>query len=259
MAVNIDYLKIKYFYKNEPVPYKLKCGVEIMIYPVMVEDGYIFEENYDILTINKNEIPDAKIIQMSYLQFLIQVMFKNEINQVKLYNIFATCLKEEDIRIGIENDKPILITFDKNEKVKLKINHRDFDDIKKIILYQNIKDYDDTYVSKDMRNIIEEYYKAKNGNIELLSLEDKMAFLGNEAGLSLTEMFKMSYREFNNRFEWAVNKMDYQINKTAEMSGNVKFDKEIEHLIYRHKKNKYERFFTDKESFTNKINNANNM
>lgn len=253
MAVNIGYLQRKYFYKNKPVPYKLKCGVEIIIYPVIVEDGDIFEDSYDILTFNKSEIPIPEIIQMSYLQFLIEVMFKEDSNQYKLYNIFSICIKEEDIRIGYEKNKPILIICE-NDIIKAKINHKDFDEIRKIILYQNIKDYDDSYISKDIRNVIEEYYKATNSNIEPLSLEDKMAFLGNETGLKTEEILKMTYREFNNRFGWAVDRMDYQINKTAEMSGNVKFDKKLEHLIYRHKKDKYEQFFKNKDEFVNKIN-----
>lgn len=256
MATDIEYLQRKYFYKGKPVPYKLKCGVEIMIYPVMVEDGDIFENSYDILTFNKSEIPIPEIIQMSYLQFLIEIMLREDVNQYKLHDIFSICLKEEDIRFGIENNKSILIICE-NDRVKAKINHKDFDEIKKIILYQNIKDYDDSYISKDMRNIINEYYRATNSNIEPLTLEDKMAFLGNEANLLTEEMLKMTYREFNNRFNWAVDKMDYQINRTAEMSGNVKFDKKLEHLIYKRKKNKYEQFFTDKDAFTNKINNAN--
>lgn len=253
MAVNIEYLQRKYFYKNKPVPYKLKCGVEIIIYPVIVEDGDIFEDSYDILTFNKSEIPIPEIIQMSYLQFLIEVMFKEDSNQYKLYNIFSICIKEEDIRIGYEKNKPILIICE-NDIIKAKINHKDFDEIRKIILYQNIKNYDDSYISKDIRKVMDEYYKITSGDIEPLTLEDKMAFLGNESGLNTEEMLKMSYRDFNNRFEWAVDKMDYVINKTAEMSGNVKFDKKIEHLIHRPKKDKYERFFKDKDEFVNKIN-----
>lgn len=253
MAVDIEYLKRKYFYKNKPIPYKLKCGEEIIIYPVMVDDGDIFEESYDILTFNKSEIPIPEIIQMSYLQFLTDFMFKEDKNQYKLSNIFSICLKEEDIKISYENNKPVLIIC-KNNKIKSKINHKDFDDIKKIILYQNIKNYDDSYVSKDIRKVMDEYYKATNGNIEPLTLEDKMAFLGNESGLTTEEMLKMTYREFNNRFGWAVDKMDYLINKTAEMSGNVKFKEKIEHIIYKSKKDKYEKFFKNKEEFVNKIN-----
>lgn len=259
MAVNIGYLQRKYFYKNKPVPYKLKCGVEIEIYPVMVEDSDIFEENYDILTFNKAEIPVAEIIQMSYLQFLIEIMLKKEegkenYNEYKLANILSLCLHEDYIFPEYSNGKPILCICDKEKTIKSIINHKDFDEIKKIILYQNIKDYDDSYISKDIRKVMNEYYKATNNNIEPLTLEDKLAFLGNEIGLTTEQMLKMTYREFNNRFEWAVEKMDYQINKTAEMSGNVKFDKKLEHLIYKPKKDKYEQFFKDKDEFVNKIN-----
>lgn len=254
MAVDIDYIKRKYFYKNKPVEYKLRCNKIIKIYPVLVEDYDIFEENYDILTKMKNEINSPEIIRMSYLQFIIEFLIKqDEIYKYKLYNIINLCLKEDDISVGYDKNKLVLV-ISKNDIVEYKINHKDFDDIKKIILYQNLINYDDTYISKDIRNVIEEYYKAKNGDIVELSLEDKMAFLGNNCGFSYDEMLKMSYREFSNRFDWAVEEMDYKINKTAEMSGNVQFDRKIEHLIYKKKKNKLEQFFVDKDKFTDKIN-----
>ena len=258
MAIDINQIARKYFFKDKPVDYKLKCGEVINIYPILVEDWDEFEENYDILCFEKNKIPIPEIIQMSYLQFIIEVVLKKEeINQNKLYNIFKICLKlkeKNDIKFGYEKNKPILVICD-NEYVKYKINSKDFDEIKKIILYQNILGYDDSVISADIQKIINEYYKAKNGNIEFLNLEDKMAFLGNNSGLTKNQMLKMTYREFSKRYEWAVDQMDYQINKTAEMSGNVKFEKKVEHLIYKKKKNKYEQFCTDEESFKNKINN----
>lgn len=256
MKVDIEQLERKYFCKNKPVDFKLRCGEIINIYPILVDDWDIFEECYDILTFPKNEIPSAEIISMSYMDFMIQVLFKEDINQIKLSNIFKICLKEENVRFGFEKDKIILIICDDNDIIKFKIYSKDFDEIKRIILYQNIVGYDDTELSKDIKNLINEYWKTKNGNIEPLTLEKKMVFLGNELGMLNKDIMKMTYREFSNRFNMAAERMDYEINKTAEMSGNVKFDKKIEHLIYKHKKNKLEEYFVNKDEFTNKINNA---
>lgn len=253
--VDIEYLNRKYIFKDKPVVYKLKCGKEINIYPVLVEDWDIFEENYDILTFNKLEIASPEIIQMSYLKFVIKILLKEEQFQSKLLNILELCLHENDIRVGYENNQPILVICQDNI-VKFKIYHKDFDDIKKIILYQNINDYDDRYISKDMRDMMDEYFRVKNGNLQPLSLEDKMSFLGNNSGLLKEVILKMTYRDFLSRFNLMIDQIEYQINKTAEMSGNVKFDKPIEHFIYKQKKNKYDQFFTSKEEFENKINNA---
>lgn len=256
MKVDIEQLERKYFCKNKPVEFKLKCNEVINIYPILVSDWDVFEECYDVLTFAKNEIPSAEIISMSYMDFMINILLKDDINQIKLSNIFKICLKEDNIKIGIEGNKYVLIVVDDNDFVKFKIYSKDFDCIKKIILYQNIVGYDDMEISKDIKNLINEYWKTKNGDIVPLTLERKMTFLGNELGMLNENILKMTYREFSNRFDMAAERMDYEINKTAEMSGNVKFDKKIEHLIYKHKKNKFEEFFVNKDEFVNKINNA---
>ena len=36
--VDIETLSEVYFASDEPVPYQLKCGVEILIYPIKVKD-----------------------------------------------------------------------------------------------------------------------------------------------------------------------------------------------------------------------------
>lgn len=257
VAINIEFLERKYFPKNKPIPYKLKCNVELLIYPVILEDYDIFEESFDVLTIEKNEIPIPEIIQMSYLQFIFEILLKKEQLDYghKLLNIMELCLKENDIIPYYENNKPVLLIRN-NDILKAKITAKEFDDIKRIILYQNIVGYDDTMISADIKKMINLYNKTNNNNIQQPNLEDKMAFLGNETGLSYEQILKMTYREFQTRFNWAIQKVDYMINKTAEMSGNVKFNKPIEHLIYKSKKHKFERFFSDKEDFVNKIQNA---
>ena len=55
---------------DKPVKYK---GIDI--YPIKVKDYYTFINAYDVLTIDKNNIPDVNIIQMSYLFFMFGFIF----------------------------------------------------------------------------------------------------------------------------------------------------------------------------------------
>lgn len=267
--VNIKKIEKEYFYFNKPVPYDLKYGGTIKIYPILIEDWHLFNDCYSILTFNKMEIPIPEIIQMSYLQFLLEVLCgdKNDENESeeriantnKLIELLKLCIHTKD-KINFlkdEKNKPNIVLCDSKDNIKLIISPKDFDDIKKIILYQNLPNYDDTYISKDIRDVINETIKTKEGNFEQVTLEDKMAFLGNEIGLTNNDMAKMTYREFDIRYNMAVERMDYQINKTAEYVGNVKFNKKIEHLLRRTKKNKLDEFFVDADKLTNKINMVN--
>ncbi len=256
--VNINELEKKYFYYNKKVPYELKCGTIIYIYPVLLEDWYIFEECHDILAFNKMEIPIPEIIQMSYLQFLLEVLCGEKLNENKLKRLLNLCLHIDNIKYHYDsNGKPNIVWCDENDIIKAIISPKDFDDIKKIILFQNIPGYDDTYISKDVREVIDETIRLRDGKTVPLTVETKMAFLGNEIGLTNKDMEKMTYREFEIKFNMAVDRMDYQINKTAELIGNVKFNKKIEHLLRKTKKNKLEDFFTNADEFTNKINSVN--
>lgn len=260
--VDIEKLEKEYFYFDKEVPYELKCGTTINIYPILLEDWYIFEKCYEILVFNKREVPIPEIIQMSYLQFLLEVLCGEEINVNRLMKILELCLhvdlNTDKIKfIYDEHKKPNIVWCNKRDIIKAIISPKDFDDIKKIILYQNIPNYDDTYMSKDVREVINETIRVRDGNFEPITIEDKMGFLGNEIGLLKKDMLKMTYREFDIRFNMAVERMDYQINKTAELVGNVKFNRKIEHLLKKTKKNKLEEFFTNADEFTNKINSVN--
>ena len=253
--VNIEQLK-KYFFKGLPIEYLTKYG-SVNIYPILVDEWDIFENNYDILLQEKNKIPIPEIIQMSYLQFLIEVLFIEEKYQNKFRKIMSLCLHEKNLNIRYIDNKYYVVITDDDKNIKTMINSKYFDNIKKIILYQNIDGYDDEEISDDVKKVMEDYLKLTNGNYEPVTLEDKLIFLGNETGLKLNDMLQMTYREFTKRFDMAVSRMDYTINRTAELSGNVKFEQPIEHILYKKKKNKFEKFFVKKDEISNKIQSVN--
>lgn len=264
--INIDDLTRRYFSLDKSVPYKLKCGEIVNIHPITVEEWGLFEICYDVLTFDKNSIDDIHIIQMSYLQFLLDIIFQQDDNcKNKLVNILAMCLKIDSDKvvfgkvdgkcvIGIDY---ILDEFGNCIKNGFNITPKDFDEIKSIILHQNICGYDDTKISEDIRKIMEDYYRLSNGNLEPVTLEDKLTFVGIECGMKKNEMFSMTYRDFSKRFSMLNEKLEYMINKPLETSGTVKFKSKIEGLFAKTKKNKFSQFFVDSDSVKNTIEGAN--
>ena len=77
-----------------------------------------------------------------------------------------------DVRFRLNDDKVILCLYDDEDLVE--IDDAQFDDLRKVILFQNIYKYDDTEMSDDFRRVVEEYYRLKNKDIVLPTLEDRL-------------------------------------------------------------------------------------
>ena len=83
------------------------------------------------MLISKNEINDIKIIQESYLDFLINDICKKDKDQLDLlYIILHLCLGLEYVSIGKDNGRTYIAVCDKDNKVKQIIYSKEFDDIK---------------------------------------------------------------------------------------------------------------------------------
>ena len=149
--LDIQYLKQQYFTFDKPVPFK-----SFYIYPVMLEQYYDFMFAHDILDIDKNSIPDKKILKMTYLEFLINILQESEAVQIKLSNILNICLKIDldTVEVKIKEDK----MFINGEE----INSKDFDVLRKTILYQNIPSYDDKYIDPDIKKLQERHDNIVN-------------------------------------------------------------------------------------------------
>jgi len=146
--------------------------LKLLIKPVRLSEYLNFHIAVNCLSIDKNKIPDPKIISMSYLDFLFYLIDNDPNGNFyiqMLIEIFRLCL-------GIENGN-IRCLKDQNDKINLKINikytyfdneeekieyreeiidKQDFDNIRKIILFQNIPDYDDTYIDPKVEQVLKE-------------------------------------------------------------------------------------------------------
>lgn len=233
--VDIEYLKRKYFYFDDPVPYKSNNNQIIFIYPISLRDSEFFLSSKEVLEIDKNSLPDVKIIQMTYLEFLCKVVLQEEEQRQKLLNILILCLKfNNPIIVYDEKNKPFLIDKEK----EIIINSKDFDEIKRIILYQNLIDYDDEYVNPELQQKIDEDKMLKMRNVDFPSLERKMSIITAHTGILKKDQLEMTYRTHSSLFQEVYEETEYNtLYPVAAFTGQS--DK-VSKWIYRMKKNKFE-------------------
>lgn len=255
MIQNVRQYVSYYTTLDEPVEYN-----NLKIYPVKVRDYYNFFICSSVLNIDKDSIEDLDVIQMNYLDFLVFRCMKDQsvadktnvtngqLMYDKLMGILGLCLHTEKVNFGISADQHVVLICDGVE-----INAQTFDDIRRIIMYQNLIDYDDSYINPDIKAAYDEYWKVKNKDIIMPDLEQRMADLTAMTGITKKDILDMTYREFEMAFNAAKDKLEYQIAKTGEMSGMVKFKNPIEHWIFKRKKNKYDGVFTTYSDFKDKI------
>ena len=260
MSINLDILARTYFWFDEPVPYKVKQG-EVLIKPIRVKDSEMFLSWVDLLTIDKNSLPNPDYISMSYLEFIVKALMMNEHKEEsqvvisKLVCLLKLCLGW-DGEIGIqfnERNKPYLIHGD------IEINGKQFEDIRRIILYQNILDYDDSYINPDVKQAISDVEEMKHKNIETPTLERRMAIITAHSGVLKKDQMEMTYRSHSALFKEVYGEVDYLSVRTGVMVGNM-FSKqkiELDDWVYKKKHNKYEQYFTSQDDYSKSMGGSN--
>ena len=235
MSVDFDYLAKQYFYFDKPVPYTIDEGHELLICPVQVIDSEIFVSSVPVITFEKDNIPDPKIIQMSYLQFVIEMLIQKDEARQGLINIGKLCLGID--RLGaIKNELGRYCLIDQDNGTI--INAKQFDEIRSIIMKQNFINYDDEYINPELKKALQETRELKNKNVEVPTLERKIAIITAHCGISKREQLSMTYRSHDLLF----NEVCGEVNFTtfAPVAAFGKKGKEIEDWIFKKKKGKFE-------------------
>ena len=251
--LDLDILARSYFWFDLPVPYRINKTQEIYIYPITVKQSEMFLSWINILSIDKNSLPDAEYISMSYLEFLVATLLTSDnenlakTTALKLASIIKVCL-------GIDGE--IIIKLNDRDKPYLScggidIDGKHFEDIRRIILYQNLIDFDDNYINPDVKQAIEEVEQLKNKNIEMPNLERRMAIITAHCGLSKETQMNMTYRSHCLLFNEVYGEVDYTSVRTAVLIGNMfsKQKNELEDWIYKKKHGKYDAYFTDVDTY----------
>lgn len=263
---------------------KLVPLYNLQIKPVLVRDFFQFNNAKDVLNIEKNKIPNIEIIQMTYLRFLLTIMIEQDGFKEDFLTILALSLgvkydatkrnpsfepneiltqqtrKDEsevwingwDVRFRLNDDKVVLCLYDDEDLVE--IDDAQFDDLRKVILFQNIYKYDDTEMSDDFRRVVEEYYRLKNKDIILPTLEDRLMAVCVSSAYKLEELYTMPLRLFDALLEYSVDKLEYQVNKLIVNLAQGKVEGlHLSHWVYKTKKDKYSEIFTDAQDLVKKV------
>ena len=244
--LNLDLYRKAYFYFDLPVEYKIKENT-LFIYPISVKDSEIFLSSLSVISIDKNAIDSVDIIQMSYLEFIYKVLFQEELNMSKFVSILKYCLHTENLKIG----------FDGKGKAILRINNdilitaKDFENIRRIILYQNLIHYDDEYINPEIKKMMGEVDAVKNVDVEPPTIERRMAIVTAHCGISKQEQMNMTYRSHSLLFEEVYGEVEFETTRPILLyagKGN-----EIDHWIYKKKKDKYDGYMTDADSYAHSM------
>lgn len=267
---NIKVYVEKYRTFDEPVPFK-----DILIYPVKVRDYYKFMSSIDILKIDKNKIPDVRVIQMSYLTFILGIIIESNEYRDMFINVLELCFHVnqdvkcynkkfpyKEILYGNIDDKEIYfingydvnIEFDGKNSVlnigEFKIYAQDFNDIIDIICFLNFNDYDNEEMSDDFKKLLEEYHRLKNRNIKPPTLESQLIAIMSQNGMTKQELMNETMYTVRGMIDSIVGCVDYQVQHNYR--ANTMTDKklpDIEHWLIKSNKGKYDDMFSDLDSF----------
>lgn len=214
---------------DDPIDYK-----GLLLYPVSIRKINKFLQSSSVLRIQKEYIPDKEIIKMSYLKFLMTNIDKEreEYGESLTFDLlalcFMICMRIEEISIRLfmgEDGKAKLILND------VEINENDFDYLRKLILYQNLPNYDDELMNPDLKNDLEQADKIKNGGEETEDFEHLIANLVIGTGMNIDDVKNLSIRKFYIIGQVMDRKLHYSIYKQASVGGFVEFKQPITHYL----------------------------
>jgi len=251
-----EYANLLYF--DKPIPYK-----NLEIYPIRVENYLLFHNFVSCFFIDKKQ--QIEYINMSYLKFLIEEFTQG--NTIPIYHfvlLLELCLKKKftkqdgnnilfkDFEFGYKDNKPYF-------KIgKFFYSNSDLEQIKNIICLQQGLVNEEEQIDSELKSFLEKSLKLQQIK-NFGDLEDLIVCVTISTNYKLDDIYNLPIRKFNKILERIDKKMNYKIMKTAEMSGMVKFNHEIEDwrtdTDYR---SKYDSVLMKKEEFDNKFNNNKN-
>ena len=246
MPVNINLYKDVYFTFDEPVTYNLKCGEKIYLSPVLLKDYMLFITSYGILDIDKNSANDVEIISMPYLKFLVKKVFPYSEESIQQFvNICILCMGLTKPEIKLVENRFIL--YDAEEGKNISITQKEFEEIKKIILYQNLLNYDDSYINPELKENMEEFDALVTKDLVPPSLERRIAIVTAHCGITKKEQLKMTIRSHSLLFQEISKEVEFMCAKPIAIYGGKS---ENINWIFEKKKGKFDDYITSTESYS---------
>lgn len=243
--LNLDFLARAFFYWDEPVEYFLDNDTPIHIYPVMFKDSELFLASASVLAFDKDSIPNVEVISMSYLEFVVKYLFQqDESAEYRLLNIFRLCLHMNEVYVRSDEDGKLFLS---NKDATIKITAKKFNDIRRIIMYQNIPDYDDAYINPELKADMAETDAVRGMAYKQLTPEDKMSKITTHTGIGKKEQMSWTMRYHAIVFRDVCGESEFNVTyPIALYAGKAN---KVDHWIFKKKANRFDGYITSRGEF----------
>lgn len=225
-----------------------------MLKPVLLKNYVIYQNSSEIIQLYKNEVNNIKIIQMSYLQYLMEVVLpsgedpegkKTNPYEVRLRTLIELCFGYKYCAFIQNDNKWNIILCNEDKVIEHMITPSDFDDLMLLILNQNDAKHDNRYINPDVRQTLQEYYSIKYKDVSSPNLEKRKAFVASKLAKSFKELGEMSIREFELVYHACVDSEIYMATKITEASYKYEVKNPTNHPLYTKEKDLYAEAFSD--------------
>ncbi|MEG1725911.1 MAG: hypothetical protein RR313_11005 [Anaerovoracaceae bacterium] len=237
---------------DEPVIYK-----GLKLYQCTLKDYLIFKSAQDSLSLNRAYEKDLELLQLPYLEYVYR---KSQTSQ-ESYQIW--CMLNCVLSISFATDKfeysydcdgfKLSVTQDDNTFL---FTCQEFDEIKELICQINdivVEDIDPEW-EKQLKDAQKKLATIRdNSGVEF---RDMLTAFGVNIGKLPNEMKNISVPTFERYTKMYLDKDEYKINHSAEMSGMVTFKQKIEHWLSHYRpKGKYDNVVSNrvKENILDKL------
>lgn len=138
------------------------------------------------------------------------------------------CKEQRYETIRYEYSKEKCLLFVDN----VKITKKDFDELRKVVCFQNMPDYDDEYIDPELKAELEEAARLRNPNNVQPSLEKQECCIISSTGYTFETIKLITIRKLVMLLRTIDSKLHYFAYRQAEASGLVSFKSELNHWIY---------------------------
>ena len=226
--------------------------------PVIVEQYDEFYTFISCLLQDKNSIPDIKIIQMSYLDYVFYLSDIQEtsymLSMLSLLIGLCTNVDTENIKFYINEKGSHVLIIDDNE-----FDKNQFMYMREIICAQNDVDltiFDlDPRVRGELQKTID--FKDRTSSFEMATLEEQIICIVISSSLSIEDIKILSLRKFKKILNRIDHKMTYEIYTLGTLCGNVVLKEEIPHWLTTLEKDKFDKLISSYEEVQKKVNMSN--
>jgi len=233
----------------------------IKIYPLKMKEEDYIELMYSLLGQPKNHIPVKEIIKMSYLRFLLYVVFyqKRTYTEVgeDLIKLLSHVLKTDNISIDAKMEDRPGDEFDRMS-LYLKIDdfilkEDEFRHLREIILEQNgicVKVIDDFDPSLEAN--FQSFNKMGQNGQEGITLSDEIFTFCALMNKDVHETSEYTLFQFKMQMEKAMALLNYKLYRPLEAAGEIEVKEgKIPHFLYHSNRNRgrYDSMMIDKKEF----------